>query len=123
MQIDYVNLFVSDLNQAVDFYQEKLGLVLQFSEPQFGDASFDVGSVRLGIAVADDTQQALVGRHTGIGFTVKNLQQVYERLATLGVTLLMLPTKQSWGGFMAMFNDPDGNHFYLDQIEVMHPLE
>ena len=41
MQIDYVNLFVSDLNQAVDFYQEKLGLVLQFSEPQFGDASFD----------------------------------------------------------------------------------
>ena len=43
MQIDYVNLFVSDLNQAVDFYQEKLGLVLQFSEPQFGDASFDVG--------------------------------------------------------------------------------
>jgi len=24
---------------------------------------------------------------------------------------------------MAMFNDPDGNHFYLDQMEVMHPLE
>ncbi|MDA9064310.1 VOC family protein [Pseudomonadales bacterium] len=123
MQIDYVNVFVSDLDQAVDFYQEKLGLVLQSSEPQSGYASFAAGPVRLGIAVADDTQQALIGRHTGIGFSVKNLQQDYERLAALGVTFLMLPTKQSWGGFMAMFNDPDGNHFYLDQIEVMHPLE
>jgi len=123
MQIDYVNVFVSDLDQAVDFYQESLGLVLQFSESQLGYASFDAGPVRLGIAVADDAQQALIGRHTGIGFTVNNLQQDYERLAALGVTFSMLPTKQSWGGFMAMFNDPDGNLFYLDQIEAMHPPE
>jgi predicted enzyme related to lactoylglutathione lyase len=28
----------------------------------------------------------------------------------------MAPTKQPWGGFMAMFVDPDGNVFYLDQL-------
>ena len=28
----------------------------------------------------------------------------------------MPPTQQPWGGFMAMFTDPDGNVFYLDQL-------
>jgi len=28
----------------------------------------------------------------------------------------MKPSKQPWGGFMAMFADPDGNTFYLDEI-------
>jgi predicted enzyme related to lactoylglutathione lyase len=27
----------------------------------------------------------------------------------------MAPSKQPWGGYMAMFADPDGNIFYLDQ--------
>ena len=33
-----------------------------------------------------------------------------------GVQFTMQPTKQPWGGFMAMFTDPDGNVFYLDQL-------
>jgi len=32
----------------------------------------------------------------------------------------MTPTHQPWGGFMAMFKDPDGNTFYLDQPYVAH---
>ena len=30
----------------------------------------------------------------------------------------MPPEKQPWGGFMAMFLDPDGNSFYLDQVDL-----
>jgi predicted enzyme related to lactoylglutathione lyase len=28
----------------------------------------------------------------------------------------MGPGKMPWGGYMAMFMDPDGNEFYLDQL-------
>jgi uncharacterized glyoxalase superfamily protein PhnB len=28
----------------------------------------------------------------------------------------MTPQKQPWGGYMAMFADPDGNIFYLDTV-------
>jgi predicted enzyme related to lactoylglutathione lyase len=28
----------------------------------------------------------------------------------------MPPKEQPWGGLMALFTDPDGNVFYLDQI-------
>ena len=32
----------------------------------------------------------------------------------------MPPERQPWGGFMAMFRDPDGNTFYLDQLDDRH---
>ncbi len=28
----------------------------------------------------------------------------------------MKPAKQPWGAVMAMFEDPDGNVFYLDEL-------
>jgi predicted enzyme related to lactoylglutathione lyase len=28
----------------------------------------------------------------------------------------MEPTRQPWGGYMALLEDPDGNRFYLDQV-------
>ena len=34
MQISYVNVFVTDLEKATEFYRDKLGLPLQFSSPE-----------------------------------------------------------------------------------------
>ena len=39
----------------------------------------------------------------------------FETLSAAGVAFEMPPTRQPWGGFMAMFKDSDGNIFYLDQ--------
>jgi predicted enzyme related to lactoylglutathione lyase len=30
----------------------------------------------------------------------------------------MSPSKQPWGGYMALFADPDGNIFYLDSVQA-----
>jgi len=32
------------------------------------------------------------------------------------VHFTMPPTRQPWGGVMAMISDPDANVFYLDQL-------
>jgi predicted enzyme related to lactoylglutathione lyase len=120
MQIAYVNVFVSDLDRAVSFYREKLGLQLEHSSPEHGYASFQAGSIRLGLAVAGPQQQALVGRHTGIGFSVSDLEAEHSRLTKRGVAFTMPPTKQPWGGFMALAADPDGNLFYIDQVAAVH---
>ena len=34
------------------------------------------------------------------------------------VRFTMPPSKQPWGGYMALFADPDGNIFYLDSVEA-----
>lgn len=116
MQVAYVNIFVTDLEKAITFYRDKLGLVLLFSSPEHGFASFTAGAVRLGLALPGADHADLVGRHTGIGFEVGDLGAEHARLAGLGVHFTMPPTRQPWGGFMAMFSDADGNVFYLDQV-------
>lgn len=120
MQIAYVNVFVSDLDRAVAFYRDTLGLELQFSSPEHGYASLSAGAVRLGIAVPGPDQPELIGRHTGVGLEVADVEVEHNRLAGLGVSFTMPPSRQPWGGFMAMFADPDGNIYYLDQISAAH---
>lgn len=115
----YVNVFVTDLDRAVAFFQRTLGLPLQFREDQFGYASFTPKGVRFGVARVDPASPeaaSMVGRHTGVGFGVADLSAAYEELLAKGVRFTMVPTKQPWGGFMATFADPDGNVFYLDQL-------
>lgn len=119
MKIAYANVYVTDLARSADFFENTLGMGVQYSDAEFGYASFDAGPIRMGIAQvdADDAEQRLlVGRQTGLGFAVADLKARHAELAALGVGFTMAPSKQPWGGFMAMFEDPDGNVFYLDEI-------
>jgi predicted enzyme related to lactoylglutathione lyase len=114
-----VNVFVSDLARAVAFYRDTLGLPLEFAEEKFGYASFSPEGIRLGLAVVDPRSpdaSKLVGRHTGVGFGVPDLDAAHRQLAAKAVHFPMAPTEQPWGGYMATFADPDGNVFYLDQL-------
>ena len=118
MHVSYINIFISDLDRAIEFYRDKLGLQLQFSSPEHRYASLAAGAVRLGIAVPGPDQAELVGRHTGVGLEVADLEAEHTRLRKLGVVFSMPPTRQPWGGFMALISDPDGNVFYLDQVSA-----
>lgn len=118
-QLSYVNVFVSELERAVTFFQETLGLPLQHVDEVFGYASFASEGVGLGVLRVDPNapeSPPLVGRHTGIGFGVPDLDVAHTRLTAQGVRFTMPPTRQPWGGYMATFADPDGNVFYLDQL-------
>lgn len=120
MQIAYVNVFVSDLERAIAFYEGTLGLELKHKAPEHGYASLRAGPVALGLAVAGADQQELVGRHTGVGLAVSDLEAEHARLAAGGATFSMPPTRQPWGGFMALVADPDGNVLYLDEVAAVH---
>lgn len=120
MKIAYVNVFVSDLDRAIGFYEKTLGLVLQHAQPDHGYASFAAGPVHLGLAVAGADQAEWIGRHTGVGFDVADLEAEHARLSGEGVPFPMTPSRQPWGGFMALFEDPDGNVFYLDEVSAAH---
>ncbi len=71
------------------------------------------------IATVGDDQpdlERLVGRPTGIGFMVDDLDAEYERLKAQGVEFSMAPSDQPWGGRLATFKDPEGNQIVLDQV-------
>lgn len=119
-KIGYANVFVTDLGRSVAFYRDVLELRLDMDDGGFGYASFAAGPIKLGLAQIDASgdQSALVGRHTGIGLCVRDLERTAAELEARGVEFTMKPTKQPWGGFMATIADPDGNVLYLDQVEV-----
>ena len=113
----YVNVFVSDFDRALKFYSEQLGLTVAIADTDFGYASFATNNgAGFAINAVGPDQQELVGRHTGIGWGVENLDDSYQSLSAAGVNFSSPPTQQPWGGYMAMMQDPDGNIFYLDQL-------
>ena len=115
----YATVFVTDLARAVEFYEAKVGLPLKFKDERFGYASFSTPGAGFAVARVEPSaanSAALVGRHTGIGLGVPDIQEAYDALAARGVRFVMVPTKQAWGGTLATFADPDGNVLYLDQL-------
>ena len=114
----YTTVYVADFDRAVDFYAKTIGMPLVRREDEFGYAAFGTEGAQFSIARVDDATpnaDALTGRHTGLGIAVDDLQATYEELAAKGVAFPMPPTKQPWGGVIAMFEDPEGNVSFLDE--------
>jgi predicted enzyme related to lactoylglutathione lyase len=112
----YATVFVSDFSRALAFYRDTLGLPLRFADEQYGHASFATEGALFSLQRVDSAEANFSGRHTGIGFGAKNLDAEYKRLLAKGVRFTQAPAKMSWGGYMSLFADPDGNVLYLDQM-------
>jgi predicted enzyme related to lactoylglutathione lyase len=116
-KIGYVIVGVKSLESAVAFYRDTMGFEFQFMEPEMHFASFRVGGMMFSLAEGAEKTHGTGDRNTGIGFMVPDLDAAHAELAAKGVKFTMSPGKMPWGGYMAMFVDPDGNEFYLDQAQ------
>ena len=121
-----VAIFVHDIDRAVEFYRDTLGLPMT-KHGSFG-AEFLEGDTHVGVHPAVHPQaKALGGRHTGITLFVPDLLHYCGVLHDRGVRFLAEPTQQSWG-IMAMISDPDGNVLALwedkmPEAEEHHPVD
>jgi len=113
-EISYVNIFVSDFVTSLKFYRDRIGLTPKVEDSSFGYASFQTKGADFAFAQTD--QSELIGRHTGIGWGVSDLDSTYADMVENGVEFESAPARQPWGGYMAIFRDPDNNLFYLDQL-------
>lgn len=114
MPISHVHsiaIFVDDLDRALTFYRDTLGLPVS-KEGSFG-GEFFLEPAHIGVhpAVHPDSRP-LVGRHTGITLYVPGLLHLCGELHERGVTFVSEPTQMAWG-IMAMIADPEGNVFAL----------
>lgn len=106
--LDYDNFFlpVSDLTQAKDFYQNKLGLGIKFDFSDAGMTAFSVGNQEPAIIVTDTNK--IDRTKPAIWFRVDNVKVTYEQLKGRGVVFLSEPF-QIQTGMAAQFEDPFGN--------------
>ena len=105
MKLTYVIQFVGDMDRAVAFHRDTLGLPLTFSSP--GWSEFATGETRLGLHPASEKKPPGTVQ---LGFGVPDLQNFYEEMLAKGVLFSMPPAKQDFGGMLAQFVDSEGGH-------------
>ena len=116
-QIGQIGVNVRDLNRAVAFYRDALGLRFLFATPAL--AFFDCAGVRLMLSLPEGASSD----HPSsiLYFTVADLRASYDTLAARGVTFVdephliaKMPDHELW---MAFFNDTEGNmHGLMSEV-------
>jgi catechol 2,3-dioxygenase-like lactoylglutathione lyase family enzyme len=106
-------IFVMDMDRAVAFYTETLGLRLAFRADNHW-ASIDAGDgFQLGLHPAHPNQQAPGAGGITVGLAVDEpIDRVVETLTSRGVAVRG-PIADDGGLKLAFFADPDGNQLYL----------
>ena len=103
MNLNYVIEFVADMDRAVKFYRDVLGLPLRFQSP--GWSEFSTGETSLGLHPASEKNHA---GSIELGFKVTNLEKFHQEMSARGVQFTMAPTKQDFGESLAQFLDSEG---------------
>lgn len=104
-KLNYVIKFVADMERAVKFYRDTLGLPLKFQSP--GWSEFSTGETVLALHPASSKNPA---GSVELGFNVPDLHRFYQDMTGKGVQFTMPPKKQDFGGELAQFVDSEGGH-------------
>ena len=111
--VDYIILYVRDLDASVAFYRDVVGLAHKFTDS--GYAEFVTEGTKF--ALFDRARLPdLIGRGVDgegpwgeVAFVVDDVDARAERLQTAGVHILSGPVDRPWGQRTLHFLDPDGN--------------
>ncbi len=113
---DYVVLVVQDLDRALHFYCDVLGLPLGHRSGSF--AQLATGETRVAL-YERAAMAAILGRELEspspdapgfeLGFKVESCDAAYDELVSDGATPAVPPTDRAWGQRTAYVRDPDGH--------------
>ncbi len=121
-RLDAVILFTSDLEHAVRFYRDDLGLPLQNTTKD--TAEFFSSGTKIIIRRVDGKAGAKAEQVKGkvarpgilLGFTIQNLDELCELLKKKGVRFLKEPREETFGKHTIIL-DPDEHMISLAQIK------
>ena len=103
IRIDYIEIPAPDLPKAMRFYREVFGWGLREYSDSF--CLFDDGSLKGGFVPGlkpTDDGPLLV-------FHVDEINDLLSRVREHGGTVIQEKRLESWGGYRAIFRDPNGN--------------
>lgn len=114
-RVGQIALTISDLDRAVAFYRDALGVPFLFTAPP-GLALFRCGDVSLMLSRPEGEFEA--GKSSAvIYFSVDDIEAAHATLASRGVTFIDAPhlvhRAADFELWMTFFRDPDGNALAL----------
>ncbi len=111
-RIGQISIAVKDVDRAIAFYRDTLGMAFLFQFP--GMAFFDCGGIRLYLFKGDDGQASGTSI---IYYRVANIRDAARELEARGVTFLQAPfivhQDEQHELWLAPFRDSEGNYVEL----------
>ena len=109
-----VIIWTEDVERLAAFYRDILEMTPHSVRPGF--VAFSWGDIRLSISRHDQVSgKAKDPFRVMINLGVQDINGVYQRLKDRQVAFIRPPEQERWGGWVATFNDPDGNVLQLLQ--------
>lgn len=105
-----INIPTMKMEPMKKFYTEVFETSGDDSHGGPGRVEFSVGEITLVLCLVS-TPPVVHPESCGLEFQVENVDQEYERLQKLGVSVDSTPVTYPWGWRAFGFRDPDGNHF------------
>ena len=102
-RMNYVIKFVSNMDRAVAFYRDTLGLPLKFQSPGWSEFLTGETTLALHAADADHPQGGM-----RLGFQVPDVKAFYKEMSAQGIEFTTPPTMQ-FGVLLAEFLDSEGS--------------
>ena len=106
---------VSDMDKAIEFYHNNLGLPIALDARAFNHVEVgpDEPMAKIGLHLTD--KKSIEKNPTGVVFDTDNIYALFERLKEQGVVFTQEPTKMPWGSIVADFLDPFNNELEVVQ--------
>ncbi len=109
-----VVFWTEDVERMAVFYRDVLGLPVHSWRPTF--VAFEAGGQRLNVGKHDGVSgRAKDPFRIMVHLNVRDIQQIYAQMQAHGVVFIRPPEREHWGGWVATFEDPDGNILQLLQ--------
>jgi lactoylglutathione lyase len=105
--IGHVILTVRDMDRALAFYRDAVGLDVQMASPEF--AFLQAGSVLLTLRESPHAPEDGADAGVEIVFSVTDIHEAYEALKAKGVSFLVQPRVVTGSMWATDFRDPDGH--------------
>ena len=146
MEIDYIALFVVDVERSLIFYRDVLGFI--FDKPtKIDSAEGYSGKLKIGLydrlwlakLFGDRGEQPISGNPFLLSMSVDNLDQVYEQISgqisgqicgqigdrqtAIPIDIISPPQIMPWGQKILFLRDPDGNLVEIVQSRAYSALD
>ena len=110
MRLGEISILTSDVVRLANFYKSLLD-----TDNGSDDAVHQtILAEETMLTVYNDGQQGnRTGQNMCIAFTVDDIDKEYQRVVSLGATVIEPPAARPWGAVNMSFADPDGNVVYL----------
>ena len=110
-----------DLDRAIDFYTETLGLTLSFRYQDFY-AGVGSGDRTIHLKLVDDPDPNINfvrnGQHLHLYINVVDIQAAFQRIEGAGAKIVEGISDRPWGTTEFVIEDPDGHTIYFGSTRV-----